>query len=151
MSHLLLSDVDGPEPCGVEVGVTDWIDGVFELAVEAAEGVFDDFPCPRNALHFLFDPSVDDVIEGTKDGGVAGIIRLVGFEEAEAEVNVEVQGFDFGADDLQIGEFNFFDFLFTWEFLEVNPALRVLCVGFENVFDGFTAFDRAIGGEGTAG
>ena len=44
MGHLLFGDGYWPQPSRIKVGVSDWINGVFEFTIQTRHGIFDYLP-----------------------------------------------------------------------------------------------------------
>ena len=44
VGHLLFGDGYWPQPSRIKVGVSDWINGVFEFTIQTRHGIFDYLP-----------------------------------------------------------------------------------------------------------
>lgn len=73
VGHFELSDTEGPEPGGVEVGVAHGIDGVSGFGGYGTESVFDEFTALFPGFSVGFLEGVADVVEGPDEEVVGGV------------------------------------------------------------------------------
>ncbi|KXK10557.1 MAG: hypothetical protein UZ18_ATM001002446, partial [Armatimonadetes bacterium OLB18] len=125
MRHLLLSDVDRPEPSGVEVGVPHRRQGVPVLAGEACESLLQRFATLRKRRPILKIDVVDGGVERAEQGVIGGLVFVEGAQEIERELHVVGEGLDLPIDRHQPGALNGLDFRLPGQLAQMNAALGV--------------------------
>ena len=142
MGHFQVSDREGPEPSRVEVGVSERVDGVFELDGKGVEGLFKDFSAAVDGAGFFGVVEVADVVKGSEEGVVAGVFFGVRFEEVEGEFAVVKEGEAIFGEGDEVETVESFGELGARFFRALDGGFEVMGVGLDEEVDFF-----GVGGE----